>query len=79
MNFANYEMNGRKLMVEFKCRRCEKTEIRPLEECMKEQKEYFRDLYDLRPPQDWKDGGFYYPLFCPDCKRAYEDFMKGGE
>lgn len=79
MNFTHYETHGRKLMVEFKCSRCKKTEIRPLAECMNEQKECFRNLYDLRPPQDWQDGGFYYPMFCPDCKKAYEDFMKGGK
>lgn len=78
MNVAHYETHGRKLMVEFKCSRCKKTELRPLAECMNEQKEYFRDLYDLHPPKEWKDGGFYYPMFCPDCKKAYEDFMKGG-
>ena len=75
MTINSYETHGRKLMVEFKCRRCKKTEVRPLEECMNEATEYYRDLYDLHPPKSWNDGGFYYPLFCPDCKKAYEDFM----
>lgn len=66
-------------MVEFKCYRCGSTAIRPLEECMKETSEYYRDLYDLKPPQEWKNGGFYYPLFCPECAKAYELFMKGGQ
>ena len=79
MELKGYETHGRKLMVEFKCYRCKKTEIRSLEECMKEATEYFRGLYDLKPPKGWEDGGFYYPMFCPDCKKAYEDFMKGGE
>jgi hypothetical protein len=74
-----FETHGRKLMVEFRCYRCKITEIRPLEDCTKEVTEGYRDLYDLRPPKGWKDGGFYYPMFCPDCKKAYEDFMKGGE
>lgn len=84
MNITRYEAHGRKLMIEFKCCRCGKTELRSLEECMKETDEY-RELYDLHPPTGWQDGGFYYPLFCPDCKKAYEDFMncgakmKGGE
>lgn len=79
MNVAVYEAHGRKLLVEFKCYRCEKTETRPLEECMEEAKEYFMGLHDLRPPKEWKDGGFYYPLFCHECSEAYERFMKGGE
>ena len=81
MEIKTFETHGRKLLVEFKCYRCETTVTRPLEECMKDATEYYRDLYDLTPPKEWKDGGFYYPMFCPKCARAYEDFMnnKGGE
>ena len=75
MNITQYESHGRKLMVEFTCRRCKKTTLRPLKECMEEEKEGYQGLYDLRPPKDWNSGGFYYPLFCPDCKKAYEDFL----
>jgi hypothetical protein len=78
MDIIQFESHGRKLMVEFKCYRCKKTTLRPFEECVKEVTDGVRGLYDLRPPQAWKDGGFYYPMFCPDCKKAYEDFMKGG-
>lgn len=78
MNITRYETHGRKLMVEFKCDRCGKTAIRSLEECVQETDEY-RELYDFHPPTGWKDGGFYYPLFCPDCKKAYERFMNGGD
>jgi hypothetical protein len=37
----------------------------------------FRGLYDLAPPADWRDGGFYYPMFCKECKEAFERFMDG--
>lgn len=79
MTIDIYETHGRRLMVEFKCRRCGITAIRPLEDCMKEQTECYRSLYDLRPPKGWQDGGFYYPTFCPECAKAYDLFMKGGE
>lgn len=79
MEITKYETHGRKLLVEFKCRRCKITAIRPLEECMKEAKECYRCLYDLKPPKEWEDGGFYYPMFCPDCAKAYEEFMNGGD
>ena len=78
MTLAKFETHGRKLLVEFKCRRCEKTDIRSLEECVRETPDYFRDLYDLKPPKGWENGGFYYPLFCPECKKAYQDFMNYG-
>lgn len=79
MDIVRYESHGRKLLVEFKCYRCKAESTRSLEQCMEEQTDGYRDLYDLRPPDGWKDGGFYYPLFCPKCAEAYELFMKGGD
>ena len=79
MTINTYETHGRRLMVEFTCRRCRTRVVRPLEECMREQTECYRELYDLKPPADWEDGGFYYPLFCPECAKAYELFMNGKE
>ena len=81
MEIKTYEMHGRRMMVEFECRRCKKTEARSLEECMKEVSEGFNGLHDLKPPKGWRDGGFYCPLFCPQCAEKYDLFMsrKGGE
>lgn len=77
MKIERYETHGRKLLVEFKCYRCKTTATRTLEECMNDASEYYQELYDLKPPKEWKDGGFYYPLFCPECSRKYDLFMKG--
>lgn len=80
MEINRYQGHGRRLMVEFKCYRCKTTTIRPFEECLEELKECgFNYLSDLHPPTGWKDGGFHCPMFCPECKKAYERFMKGGE
>ena len=73
MKIDRFEANGRRLMVEFKCRRCKITAIRPLETCLSEVD--YNSLTDLRPPADWDDGGFFYPLFCPKCAEAHEKFM----
>lgn len=73
MQIDRFEANGRRLMVEFKCRRCKKTVVRPLEDCMKEVD--YNHLWDLHPPADWENGGFYYPIFCPDCSVAHKRFM----
>lgn len=73
MKIDKFEMNGRRLMVEFTCRRCKKTVVRSLEICLGEVDYNF--LTDLRPPADWENGGFYYPLFCPDCSEAHKRFM----
>lgn len=68
----SFEANGRRLSVEFTCRRCRQKAYRPLKECIGSE---FNFLTDLKPPPEWKDGGFYCPLFCPECKIAYEKFM----
>lgn len=73
MQINQFESNGRRLMVQFVCRRCKTTAIRSLEECLSEVEYNF--MTDLRPPRDWEDGGFYYPLFCPDCSAAHKRFM----
>ena len=79
MTITNYETKGRKLMVEFKCQRCEKTELRSLEDCMEEVRiSGYNGLYDLNPPKGWRNGGYYPPLFCPECAKKYDLFMKGG-
>lgn len=71
------ETHGRKLLVEFTCYRCKAVAIRPLQTCLEESKECYRGLYDLNPPREWENGGFYYPLFCPDCAADYKKFMGG--
>lgn len=73
MQIDKFESNGRRLMVEFQCRRCKTTAIRSLKTCVEEVD--YNNLWDLRPPVDWKDGGFYYPLFCPECSAAHKKFM----
>ena len=73
MQIDRFEANGRRLMVEFQCRRCKISAIRPLEVCVKEVN--YNNLWDLKPPEDWQNGGFYYPLFCPKCSEAHKRFM----
>ena len=75
MEIIQYEGYGRRIMVEFTCRRCRKTEYRPLKDCLPA--DCFRNLYDLQAPKEWRDGGFYHPTFCPECAEKYDQFMKG--
>lgn len=69
-----FKGHGRTLVVEFKCYRCKKTAYRPLENC-RPSEHNIRGMHDLIPPAEWEDGGFYYPLFCPDCSAAHKRFM----
>lgn len=73
MEIKSFESNGRRLMVEFTCRRCRTVSFRSLKECLDEVDCNF--LTDLKPPKDWRNGGFYYPLFCKECAEAYDRFM----
>lgn len=76
MEINCFEEHGRRILVEFTCRRCRKTETRLLEDC-RPNEHPVRGLYDLIPPKGWRDGGFYYNMYCPDCRKDYEAFMDG--
>jgi hypothetical protein len=76
MQIPDFEGHGRKIMVQFTCQRCKKTALKPLKDCLPSDCPV-RYLSDLETPAEWKNGGFYYPTFCPDCAKAYEQFMKG--
>ena len=73
-----YEGHGRRMMVEFMCQRCKTREVRPLVDCLPTDAPA-RGMSDLKPPKEWRDGGFYYPTFCPNCAKKYDEFMKGEE
>lgn len=73
MQLKDIEFGDRKVMIEFTCRRCGEKTYRPLKDCLSEVD--YNNLWDLRPPADWENGGFYYPIFCPACSEAHKKFM----
>ena len=73
IKFDHLESHDRRVIIEFRCRRCGTTSYRSAEECISEVD--YNNLWDLRPPADWENGGFYYPIFCPACAEAYQKFM----
>ena len=78
MEIPSFDGYGRTVMVRFRCWRCKKVDLRPLEDCLPTECPV-RHLSDLIPPNGWRDGGFYYPTFCPDCAEKYDKFMRGEE
>lgn len=76
MEIPDLEGFGRTIMVRFMCYRCKTTASRPLKDCLPSDSGV-RDLSDLKPPANWRNGGFYYPTFCPDCAKKYDEFMRG--
>lgn len=76
MQIDSFEGFGRTIMVRFMCYRCKRTAARKLQECRPDD-HHVRDLSDLIPPEGWRDGGFYYPMFCPECAEKYDKFMEG--
>lgn len=76
MELRDFEGHGRTIMVEFKCWRCNTLVCRPLKDALPSDGPMM-NLSDLRPPAEWRNGGFYYPTFCPDCAKKYDEFMKG--
>lgn len=78
MEINKFSEHGRTIMVKFDCARCGKAAYRPLDDCLPS--DYaVRNLSDLKPPPDWRNGGFYYPTFCPECAEKYDQFMMGKE
>lgn len=78
MEIPAYEGRGRKIVVEFTCYRCGKTATRPLKDCLPTECSV-RFMSDLKPPREWRNGGFYHPTFCPECAEKYDRFMRGEE
>ena len=78
MEIPDFEGHGRTIMVLFRCWRCNKVEYKPLKDCLPTECGV-RFMSDLRAPSTWRDGGFYYPTFCPECAEKYDRFMKGEE
>ena len=78
MEIPDVEGHGRKIMVQFSCYRCKKIAIKPFNDCLPSECPV-RYMSDLKAPKEWRDGGFYYPTFCPDCAEKYDKFMRGEE
>ena len=78
IEIPGYEGHGRTIMVEFMCWRCKERAMRPLKDCLPKDGPAM-GMSDLKPPPGWRDGGFYYPTFCPDCAKKYDEFMNGKE
>ena len=75
-SIKNFRGHGRTLAVIFTCNRCGCEIVRALEDCLPKDGPP-TGLHDLKPPSRWRNGGFYYPTFCPDCAEKYDRFMKG--
>lgn len=78
MEIPDFEGHGRTMMVRFRCWRCKEVEYKQLKDCLPRDCPV-RFMSDLKAPADWRDGGFYYPTFCPKCADKYDRFMKGEE
>ena len=73
--FNEYERDGRRLMVEFTCRRCGGIRIEPLEPLV--DADNYGWLSHLKLPEGWTE---IYGLFCPTCTAEFKAFLdaKGG-
>lgn len=76
MELKEFEGYGREIMVKFTCRRCRVEAYKPLKDCLPNDCSV-RGLYDLIAPANWRNGGFYYATFCPECAVLYDKFLKG--
>lgn len=75
IEIPEFEGHGRKVIIQFSCYRCRKIAYRPLRDCLPSDCPV-RFMSDLKAPKEWRDGGFYYPTFCPECTDKYDKFMR---
>ena len=68
-------MRGRTIMIMFECGRCGKTHIEPYE---KQVKSTEGNLQSYRPPEGWRNDELSTPMLCPECHKAFLEFMSRG-
>lgn len=56
---------GRTVLIQFECGRCGKKQLEPFGSYV--------------APEGWRESEKTTPLLCPECHKAYKEFMKGGE
>lgn len=72
--FNEYERNGRRLMVEFTCRRCKGARVEPLEPLV--DNEGYGYLHNINEPEGWTE--LCGILLCPTCTKELKEFMEAG-
>lgn len=72
--FNEYESNGRRLAVEFKCRRCGGVRYEALESIVEKSEDNYGYLHNLNLPDGWHDFG-HIALLCPTCTKDLKDFF----
>ena len=72
--FDEYERGGRRLMIEFTCRRCEGTRVEPLEPLV--DNDTYGYLHNIKLPEGWT-GFVGFPM-CPTCTKELKEFMAQG-
>ena len=69
----DYNIKGRRLLVEFTCGRCGKVDYTPYTgnpTCSDK-----INMAQVDVPAGWSDASGYVPLLCDSCSRDYRTFM----
>lgn len=77
LQFNKYSDEGRTLMVKFTCYRCGESVTIPLSEA-NVPSDHYGHLHNIDPPKPW-DEIPYNKILCPDCLKAYKEFMQPRE
>lgn len=78
-SFDKYEDYSKTLFIRFKCSRCGFEELETLEHCDKRTGDRGNFLRQLSLPKGWYDDEYRSVALCPNCRKAYEDFMSGND
>ncbi len=76
--FDKYEDYCKTLFIRFKCKRCGFEEFETLEDCDQRTGDRGNFLRQLSLPKGWYDDDYRNVALCPNCRKAFDEFMKGG-
>lgn len=75
--------SGKTLMVEYECCRCGNTYVKPLMNCVSDGKEQYYGLLlcEIKSEPDplWAALDYTGQILCPECTKAYKNFMERKE
>lgn len=69
---SDYEIRGKRLMVEYTCGRCGRTHLEP---ASNQASAALETLANYKPPKGWSEQSINVPMLCDKCAIELERFL----
>lgn len=74
MEIREFSGEGRTLLIEYRCRRCNKTHTETFKSACEKNKEHYGYLHNMKAPQGWKTINNTF-LLCDECSTEFNNFI----